>query len=360
VNKILFLVAHRPGRSPGQRFRFEQYLDHLRKNGFVCDVSWLLSQKDDAYFYLKRAYFHKFLILLKTLRIRLRDLQRAEKYDIIFIYREAVMYGSTWFERRLRKKKAKLVLDYDDAIWLKDVSEGNRDLGWLKRPSKTADIIRLCDIVITGNNYLAGFARKYNSNVVVIPTTIDTSTYCASSPRKGTGTVCIGWTGSTTTLGHLELAAPFLKRIYERFADQVRFRVIADRPWEQNDLPVEFVCWSRESEIADLAAIDIGIMPLPDNEWAKGKCGFKGLQYMALGIPAVLSAVGVNNEIIENGKNGFLVATEDEWVEKLSLLIENEELRKRIGESGRKTVLEHYSFEAWKNQYAEIFKGLLQ
>jgi hypothetical protein len=142
LKKILFLAAHRPGRSPGQRFRFEQYLPYLQEQGFQCDVSFLLNATDDAAFYQKGHYFRKLLIFLKTIRIRLRDLKRAGNYDIIFLYREAVMFGSVWFEKRLARKGPQLVLDFDDAIWLKDVSEGNRRLAWLKRPSKTADIIK--------------------------------------------------------------------------------------------------------------------------------------------------------------------------------------------------------------------------
>jgi glycosyltransferase involved in cell wall biosynthesis len=360
VKKILFVVAHRPGRSPGQRFRFEQYLDHLRKNGFVCDISFLLNEKDDFYFYRKGYYFRKLLILLKTIHIRLGDLKKSKNYDIVFLYREAVMFGSAWFEKRFRKKVPYLVLDFDDAIWLKDVSEGNRNLSWLKRPSKTVDIIRLCDLVITGNHYLSAYALQFNKNSVVIPTTIDTSQFKTSINRKESNKICIGWTGSTTTLRHFQNALPILKRISAKYGDRVIFRVIADREWENPSINFEFIKWQRETEIKDLDEMDIGIMPLPDDDWAKGKCGFKGLQYMALGIPAIMSPVGVNTEIIQDGKNGFLAATEDEWIEKLSLLIENSELRQSIGTAGRQSVETNYSFNAWKDKYVELFDKLIQ
>jgi glycosyltransferase involved in cell wall biosynthesis len=360
VKKILFIVAHRPGRSPGQRFRFEQYLDHLRKNGFVCDISFLLNEKDDFYFYRKGYYFRKLIILLKTIHTRLDDLKKAKNYDIVFLYREAVMFGSAWFEKRFRKKVPLMVLDFDDAIWLKDVSDGNRNLSWLKRPSKTADIIRLCNLVITGNHYLSDYASQFNKNTVVVPTTIDTNQFNSPVKGKENNKICIGWTGSTTTLRHLQNALPILKRIFEKYGDRVILRVIADREWEHPSVNAEFIKWRRETEIKDLAEMDIGIMPLPDDDWAKGKCGFKGLQYMALGIPAVMSPVGVNNEIIQDGKNGFLAATEDEWIEKLSLLIENPELRQSIGAAGRQTVEMNYSFNAWKNKYVELFNKLIQ
>jgi glycosyltransferase involved in cell wall biosynthesis len=352
--KILFLVAHRPGRSPGQRFRFEQYLDALRQNNCRCDISYLLNERDDVFFYSSGNYFQNLRIFLKTIRIRLRDLRKAKDYDIVFLYREAVMFGSAWFEKRLAKRSAKLILDYDDAIWLRDVSEGNRRLAWLKRPSKTADIIKVCDLIITGNEYLGAYARTFNRNVAVVPTTIETHLYQVPS-KVVTSKVCIGWTGSITTLRHLEQAKPILQKIYERYGDKVCFRVIADREWTTSELPVEFVRWKRESEIEDLSVIDIGIMPLPDNDWARGKCGFKGLQYMALGIPAIMSPVGVNTEIITDGINGFLASGEQEWIEKLSLLIEAPELRKKLGTAGRTTVEERYSYNAWKDRYVQLF-----
>jgi glycosyltransferase involved in cell wall biosynthesis len=151
---------------------------------------------------------------------------------------------------------------------------------------------------------------------------------------------------------------PVLEKLYERYGSKICFRVIADRCWSHNSLPVQFIRWNRETELEDLSSIDIGIMPLPDDAWARGKCGFKGLQYMALGIPAVMSPVGVNCDIIRNGENGFLAGSPDEWFEKLCLLIDDPTLRTRLGAAGRKTVEDHYSFDAWKDRYAGLFREL--
>jgi glycosyltransferase involved in cell wall biosynthesis len=135
--------------------------------------------------------------------------------------------------------------------------------------------------------------------------------------------------------------------------------VIGDSAYQNKELDIVGISWKKENEIEELNEIDIGIMPLPDNEWAKGKCGLKGLQYMALQIPAIMSPVGVNSEIIDDGINGFLASTKDEWVSKLSLLIDSKELRVKLGEEGRKTVIDKYSVLNNRDLYVNYFKSLL-
>jgi glycosyltransferase involved in cell wall biosynthesis len=360
LKKILFIVAHRPGRSPGQRFRFEQYLDYLSQNGFEYSFSFLLNEQDDRIFYAKGHYFQKFLILIKSIIIRFSDLKKIKNFDIVFIYREAVMFGSAFFERRMKKKGAHMILDYDDAIWLMDVSEGNRNLKWLKKPEKTEKIIRYCEMVFVGNNYLGDYARKFNNNVKIIPTTLDTNTFVRTLPHRENDSICIGWTGSSTTLKHFGLALPFLKTLKEIYGERIRVKLISDVAYVSNEIPIEFCRWKRESEVSDLCDIDIGIMPLPDDTWSRGKCGFKGLQYMALEIPAVMSPVGVNCEIITDGQNGFLADEASEWVLKISKLIDSAELRRQLGKAGRKTIEERYSFNALKTVYLDCFNSFFE
>lgn len=358
MKRILLIVAHRPGRSPGQRFRFEQYTEYLEEHGYRFDFSYLLSEADDKIFYSKGHYFAKFIILLKSIRIRLKDLHGIRNYHGVLIYREAVMFGSSWFERRMKKAGARMILDFDDAIWLMDVSEGNRNLRWMKRPSKTAEIASVCDMVFAGNEYLAAYAGRFNSNVKVVPTTIQTDVFRRTEAEPPNGQICIGWTGSSTTLKHFGLAKGFLKRILSKYPGRIRIRMISDVPFADDELPVEFCRWSRETEVRDLCGIHIGIMPLPDDDWARGKCGFKGLQYMALGIPAVMAPVGVNISIITDGENGFLADHEDEWVDKISRLVESYALRRLLGDAGRIAVEQRFSFHAQKDRYLQFFEEL--
>ena len=354
--KILYIVPHRLNRSPGQRFRCEHFIPILTENGYSVTYSNLLTAWDDAYFYKKGAYFFKLFIVVKTFLKRLKDVCRAKNYDIVFVYREAFMLGTTMFERALKKRGAKLIYDFDDSIWLNDTSEGNQNLAWLKRTSKTNDIVALADLTIVGNEYLANHAKQFSKNVAIIPTTINTD-YHKPQKANQTKNICIGWTGTETTEKHFRILEPVLLQLKEKYP-QLVFRFISNKPYSGN-LLVESVKWNATEEIEQLQKIDIGIMPLPNDDWSRGKCGFKGLQYMSLEIPTVMSPVGVNNEIIANGENGYLAETNDEWISILSELIENAELRKSIGKKGRQTIIENYSIESQKEKYVKLLYTLL-
>ncbi len=356
--RVLFIANHRKNRSPGQRFRFEQYIDYLSQSGFECEISFLLSAKDDRFFYSTGNLIPKIVIYFKCLYKRFKDIKKAKNYDVIFIFREAFFTGTTFFERRVRRLPIKIIFDFDDSIWLPNVSPANKNLAWLKNYAKTSKIIKLSNLVITGNQYLANYAMQYNANVKIIPTTIDTSYHKQKKQKSKSDKICIGWTGTSTTLKHFEYILPVLIKIKEKYSNKVYFKMIGEEKYSNNTLAITSVKWDIATEIEDLSELDIGIMPLPNDEWAKGKCGFKGLQYMSLEIPAILSPVGVNAEIIQDGINGYLADTEEEWIRKISILIESEELREKLGKAGRQTVIEKYSVEANRQKYLDIFNDL--
>lgn len=357
MKKVLFIASHRPGRAPGQRFRFEQYFDYLQQHGFQCELSCLMDEQDDKVFYQSGNILRKFAILRKGYNIRKADLRRIGNYDLVFVFREALMTRSMKFEKAFKASGVKMIFDFDDAIWLQNVSDANKRFAFAKNPEKTSRLISMADHVIAGNQYLADYAARFNSTVSVIPTTIDTDEYTARPPQ-GREKITIGWSGSITTIRHFEYAVPALRRIVARFGDRVRIKVIGDANYRNEELGVQGVAWNRQSEIADLSEIDIGIMPLPNDEWARGKCGLKGLQYMALEIPTIMSPVGVNTGIIADGVNGFLASSDEDWYEKLAMLIENPSMRQKLGMEGRKTVEAHYSVKANREKYLRLFTDL--
>lgn len=357
MKRILFIASHRFDRAPGQRFRFEQYMSFLEENGFRCELSYLIDEEDDKVFYQPGNVFKKFLILRKGYQIRKNDLKRIDEFDVVFVFREALMTRSTKIERALKGQGAKVIFDFDDAIWLLDVSQHNRMFSFAKNPEKTSKLITLADRVIAGNKYLANYAKQFNSEVRIIPTTVDTDRFSTKRVERS-GPLTIGWTGSLTTVAHLKLALPTLERIKKAYPE-VHFRFIGDDGFEPGLPDCEILPWKAATEVEDLDQIDIGIMPLPEDEWAKGKCGLKGLTYMALEIPTIMSPVGVNAEIIEHGVNGMLASTEEEWYSCLSQLIEDESLRQRLGQAGKQTVVDRYSVLANREKYLEIIRSLV-
>jgi len=358
MKKVLFIASHRKDRAPGQRFRFEQYFDFLEQHGFQCELQYIVSAEDDKILYRQGNYLRKMFFALRANWKRFQNIRQANQSDIIFLFREALMTRSTFFERQFARSKAKMVFDFDDAIWLSNVSDANKRFSWLKNAGKTEDLIALSDMIFAGNEYLANYASGFNKHVKIVPTTIDTEEY-QRVPLEKESTITIGWSGSITTIQHFEYALPYLKKLRDTYGDRIRFKVIGDGSYRNEELDITGIGWSKKDELKELSSFDIGIMPLPDDEWAKGKCGLKGLQYMALEIPTLMSPVGVNTRIIKDGENGFLVDTEEEWISKLSQLIESETLRKQLGKAARETVVKEYSVEANKELYLKYFTELL-
>ena len=286
-------------------------------------------------------------------------------YDYIFIHREVAPIGPPLYEFWINLWKRKIIYDFDDAIWLPNTSDENRAVAKLKWHSKVADICSWSWKISVGSEYLAEFARRNiveQERVVVMPTTIDMRYNRPGIPASPSGgpehvrddVVVIGWTGTHSTLPYLEQIEGTLEAISKKY--NFKFLVISNQPPKRQYANSSWQEWRKESEVEDLDQIDIGIMPMPDNEWTQGKCGFKALQYMALEKPVVASPVGVNREIIQDGNNGFLAETDEEWIEKLSKLIENPELRQKIGIAGRQTVLKRYSVEANRKNFLNLFQ----
>jgi len=356
---ISFITPYPKGTAPGQRFRFEQYLDLLELEGHQIDFFSFLSNRGYDVLYTKGNSPQKILFVLKGFLKRIYQLLLLFKVDYIFLYREATPIGPPIFEwviARILQKK--IIYDFDDAIWLTDRKLESKFLKIIKGRRKVKHICSWSYKVSCGNQYLVDFALKYNSQVILNPTTIDClkvhslKTY---ESKRNIDRVVIGWTGSHSTLKYLQWLEPVLKIIEDKF-QQVSFLVIADRVPMLKLNRLEFINWKASTEILGLIKMDIGIMPLPDDEWTKGKCGFKALQYMSLKIPTVASPVGVNTQIINHGVNGFLASSFDGWMMYLEKLILNEKLRREIGKSGRETVISSYSVASNSANFLSLFE----
>ncbi len=279
---------------------------------------------------------------LKALIRRLGTLMRFRQYDIVYMQRELIPFGPPWFERYMKWRKAKLVFDYDDALFIKKSSRYNFLATLLRSPQKTLELFRLSDCVIAGNDWLRDAAIEHGGHAVTVEVAEDTERIVMRPPHTNSDGVLIGWLGSKSTVKYLRLIEPTLRRIYKIYP-YVRFEIMGGGDFELEGLPVTHTNWSLQGELDALARFDIGLMPLPAEKWAKGKSGGKARTYMAAGVPPVCSAIGYNLELIEPGKTGFLCECEDDWFDALSRLAENADLRQQIGSAAREDVIERFS-----------------
>lgn len=358
IMNVFFLFPYPLGESPSQRFRFEQYFKLLEKSGAITYKQSFWDIKTWNVLYKKGHLSQKVVGFLTGILKRISLLFKIGKADYVFIHREVMPVGPPVFEWIIAKIfRKKIIYDFDDAIWLSNTSAENKMVSLIKWHSKTALICKWSHRVSCGNNYLAGFAKQFNRDVIFNPTTIDTEHHHnpAHYPQYTTDKITIGWTGSHSTLKYIDIVVPVLKQLEAKYRDTFQFIVIANKKPELSLNNLVFIPWKEKTEIEDLSKIDIGIMPLTDDIWAKGKCGFKALQYMALQIPAVVSPVGVNTEIIDSGINGFICSAEREWFETIDKLIADKTLRQQIGINGRKKVIEHYSVLSNSSTFLSLF-----
>jgi len=352
--KILFLTPYPQGKAPSQRFRFEQYFNTLKKQNFEIITRSFLSEKTWEIIYTNSSIVFKSFGIMSAFLRRFILLFSLRKYEFVFIHREASMIGPPIFEWFTAKiLRIKYIYDFDDAIWLPNYSQQNAKFQKLKSYGKVKSIIKWADKVVVGNDFLKEYALQFNNNVTVIPTTIDLENVHTIECNQNTLPINIGWTGTHTTLSYLEELIPIIKELELQY--DFTFTVISNQPPDFHFNSLRFVQWNKTTEIEDLSKIQIGVMPLTDNDWAKGKCGFKALQYMSLKIPSIISPVGVNKTIVNDGKNGYLCSNPFEWKKRLEELICSKELRIQIGEKGQLTVKKHFSVEAQSDNYIKLF-----
>ncbi len=359
--KRLLIVAPYPfGKAPSQRFRFEQYILHLRKAGIEVKVASFWRNSHWPAIYRKGALTLKIYATLEGFLRRFFLLFTLGRYHKVLIHREATPLGPAWWEwAAARIWRKALVYDFDDAVWLPNNSAANEKLvGRFKTHGKTSRIIGRCEAVMAGNAFLAAYAGQFCQKVYTVPTTIDTELLHNSIKQHKSGrTPVIGWTGSHSTLKQLVPLFPLLEKLQRELS--FHFLLISDEAPQPLPDFVRFRKWNKAREIDDLMEMDFGIMPLFNTDWERGKCGFKALQYMALGMPAVVSAVGVNEEIVLDGTTGYIcpplpLADDSSWVAALRTLLHDHTLRAKMGAEARQRIVSHYSVEAWKEKYVEV------
>lgn len=366
----LLALATYPTRAACTRFRLTSYLPHLRAAGVDVDFVPFLTDSVFRDFYGKSGKAEKARALGVALLRRAALLARARRYDAVFVQREAMLIGPALVERALTDALGlPLVFDFDDAIWMTDpaqqkVSAAPLAARLLKSPDKTVDIVRRARRVIAGSHHLARWARAHHDDVLVLPTVVPREAWTPLPGRLDGGWVdghdmpVIGWVGTHSTATHLDLVLPALARLAKE-GRRFKLRLVgASRELAIPGVEVESVAWSEAREIEDFQRIDIGIAPLVDDEWSRGKCGFKQVQYFACGVPHVGSPVGGAGELTRDGDNGLTARTDDEWAAALARLLDDRALRARLATAGRRDVEERLSIEAQAPAFVRAITGL--
>ena len=327
--KILFLVQGLDVAA--SRYRVLQYLPYLKEHGIQASV-----QRFPKGFFAKLKVF-----------------KSVNQYDLLFIQRKRF---SVFWLKLIKKNARKIVYDFDDSVM-------HRSSKHLRHESKTRvkmfkNMVNASDHVIAGNKYLQQNTIPYTQNVTIIPSPIDISLYPQKTYSEKSDTITLGWVGAHGSIHYMKKMKPIFETLGKR-NDKLKLKIVCDTFFDCENMVVDKKQWSEKDEVADIQSFDIGLMPLMDDPWSHGKCGLKILQCLAVGVPVVCSPAGINSEIVEDGVHGFWASSQEEWIEKLEILINDHGLRRKMGMAGRERVIEDYSLKANAPRMLEIFKQLM-
>lgn len=356
ILSVACLVPYPYDSAPSQRYRWEQWAPGLREHG--VELEFIPFATPDI---------HRGRNAGSTVRPALRalarvpfwaaEVARAPRHDVMVVHRNAMLGGPPIAEMLLARSGTPMVYDFDDAIYT-DPTGGSAPLRRLLRSDwRVPALCRRADLVSVGNHFLETWVRPHNPSVVVWPTTISMAAYRQKPPSDPSRRPVLGWTGSGSTAYYVKNLLPLLRKLRQTVDFEM---LVVGAEIDLGDLPGRCMPWSSETELASVHAMDVGIMPLDDDEWSRGKCALKALQYLAAGVPAVVSDVGVNRDAVPDGKAGFVVDDEQGWLDRLGRLLSDPQLRLEMGQRGRAHVRAHFSAEAWAPRIAERLRGLAE
>ncbi|HZF42590.1 MAG TPA: glycosyltransferase family 4 protein [Sphingomonadaceae bacterium] len=336
------------------RQRVLQYVPYLEQAGMTVESHALLD--NDYVQSLATGKPYSKTRVIRSYVNRLQHLMRHGDADVLWVYAELFPYLPAWFERLAFRQGKPVVYDFDDAFFHQYDANPNPAVR-RALAGKLEPLLRGAAACCCGNAYLRDYASRFCERTLIVPTAVDSDRY-RPSPRAADRQVTIGWIGSPSTFGYLDFLIPLLRELVS--THDVRIHVVgAGAAGAGTSFPgLKLIDWTEASEVESIQKMDIGIMPLPDELWARGKSGYKLIQYMACGLPVVASPVGVNGSMVEHGFNGYLARTPEEWRVALLLLLEDKDRRRRMGVNGRERFVERYSLRSQAPRIVELFSAV--
>lgn len=355
--RVLALASY-PVEAAATRFRLSQFVAPLSERGITLDIRPFLSSRQFDSFYQQRWVSRTALGLSCSLVRRIRDLAAAQTYDAVLVQREAMLLGPPIVEYLISQILRKpMLLDLDDATYIRYRSPTHgRVANLLKCFGKTDELIRWSRIVTCGNRTVADYVSRLGSPTLVIPTVVDLDVYCPRPEYTRSEPPVLGWIGSHSTFPYLASIFPALERLARR--RRFRLKVVGSgrETISVDGVEVESLPWRMEREIEDFRSLDIGLYPIVDDGWSVGKSAFKAIEYMAIGIPHVVSPVGACAEVGEVGVTHFEARSEDDWLTALESLLGDESLRTRMGEAGRLHALKNFDLHSQADRLASAIR----
>ncbi|GMR22239.1 MAG: glycosyltransferase family 4 protein [Acidobacteriota bacterium] len=341
--RVAALVPYHQDYCAGQRFRVETWARHLQPRGISFSFLPFASPELTSVLYERGHLLTKAVALARCSVEQTARVLRESRPDVVYIYREASLVGPALIERLTRRWRAPIVYDLDEPLFMSYVSPSNGRLSALKWFSKTDDLIRMSDQVWVVNRAIGDYASRFSRRVEIVPMAVDTERYMPAPPLAADAPLRVGWVGTRTSQINLEAVVEPLARLHQSHGAMLS--VVADQPLSFDGVPVEFVPWSWEGEVASMHKCQIALVPVKPDSWSPWKFYYKLVQCMSMGIPVVASPIGSNLEIVEDGRTGFLADTPDDWYDRLRRLADDPELRRAMGAAARRVVEERFSLE---------------
>ena len=351
MKKVLCLTRYGFSGS-SSRYRFYQFFPYLEKDNFDVLVTPFFNDKYVNNLYSDQREFLFYNPLYAYLK-RTFKLLFDHSYDLVWMEKEALPWIPASIEQLLYRSSVPYVIDYDDAVYHR-YDQHHNPLIREVLSNKISKIMFLSTVVIAGNRYIAEYAKDSGAGrVEILPTVLDTEAYTQKNSERN-GNFTIGWIGSPSTSRHINVALLALNQLCKN--SDVQFSAIGALEKDVSLIPGQLIPWKEGSESQELTRFDVGIMPLPDTPWERGKCGFKLIQYMACGLPVIASPTGVNVEIVNHGVNGFLAGSTEEWIKYLDILKADPDLCRKMGAAGRQKVESDYSLQETAPRLVELLK----